>query len=95
MFYDLPQAMMKKAFARQLWGQQGNFIKVETRFTGYMHVCVVYPLHKALVLELKTKIKGRGIMQIMARYENIPHFCFTCGGIGHAALNCEQEEIEE
>jgi hypothetical protein len=34
-------------------------------------------------------------MQILARYENFPHFCFTCGRIGHAAFNCEQEESEE
>jgi hypothetical protein len=31
-------------------------------FPGYMRVRVDYPLHKALVLELKVKVKGRGIM---------------------------------
>jgi hypothetical protein len=55
--YDLPQEMMKEIVARQLGGQLGNFIKVDTKFLGYMRVRVVYPLHKASVPELKVKIR--------------------------------------
>jgi hypothetical protein len=39
---------------------------------------------------LKVKIKGRGIMNIMLTYENVSHFCFTCGRMGHVAPNCEE-----
>jgi hypothetical protein len=30
-------------------------------------------------------------MSITVRYEHVPHFCFTCGRICHAAMNCEEE----
>jgi hypothetical protein len=35
-FYDLPQAMMKEVFAKQLGGQLGKFLKMDVRFPGYM-----------------------------------------------------------
>jgi hypothetical protein len=57
-FYDLPQAMMKAIFVKQPAGQLGKFIKMDVRFLGYMRVRVEYPPHKALVPELKVKIKG-------------------------------------
>jgi hypothetical protein len=31
-------------------------------------------------------------MPITLRYENVPHFCFSCGRIGHVVLSCEEEE---
>jgi hypothetical protein len=43
------------------------------------------------VPQLKIKIKGRGSMEIKVKYENVPHFCSTCGRMGHAAANCGQE----
>jgi hypothetical protein len=75
-FYDLPPAMMKEDFARQLGGQLGKFISMDTRYPGYMCIRLNYPLKKALVPEMKVKIKGRGAMVITLRYENVPHFCF-------------------
>jgi hypothetical protein len=30
---------------------------------------------------------------ITLRYENVPHFCFTCGRIGHGAMKCEEGEL--
>jgi hypothetical protein len=30
-------------------------------------------------------------MGITLHYENVPHFCFNCGRIGHAALSCTLE----
>jgi hypothetical protein len=32
-------------------------------------------------------------MLIKVKYEKVPHFCFTCGCIGHAAANCEQNSL--
>jgi hypothetical protein len=58
-------------------------------------VRVEFPMWKALVPQLKVKIKGRGHMHITIRYENVPHFCFTCGRMGHAAMNFEEEDAEE
>jgi hypothetical protein len=87
--------MMKEVYAKQLGSQLGKFIKMDASFPGYMRVCVDYPLHKALVPELKVKVKGRGIMQIVVMYENVPFFDFMSSRMGHAALNCDQGDMEE
>jgi hypothetical protein len=34
-------------------------------------------------------------MPITLRYENVPHFCFSCGRIGHVVLSCEEEASAE
>jgi hypothetical protein len=94
-FYDLPQTMMKETFAQLLGGQVGRFIKMDARYPGYLRVRVDFPLRKALVPQLNVKIKGRGLMHITVRYENVPHFCFTCGRLGHAAMNCVEGEAED
>jgi hypothetical protein len=57
--YDLPPVMMKEAIARQLGGQVSKFLKMDTRYPGYMWVRVEFPLSKALVPQLKVKIKGK------------------------------------
>jgi hypothetical protein len=92
--YDLPLVMTKEAFARQVGGQISKFIKLDVRYPGYMRVRIDFPLSNALVPQLKVKIKGKGIMIIDVRYENVPHFCFSCGRLGHAAQNCEEGEPE-
>jgi hypothetical protein len=43
---------------------------------------------------LNIKIKGRGLMLIKVKYENVPYFCFTCGYMGHAAVNYEQHSLD-
>jgi hypothetical protein len=45
-------------------------------------------VEKSLMQEMKVKIKGRGLMSIILRYENVSHFRFHCGRMGHAAVNC-------
>jgi hypothetical protein len=81
-FYDLPPAMMKEVYAKQLGGQLGNFVKMDARYPGYLHVRVGYSLTKPLVPCLRAKVKGPYLMAITLRYENVPHFCFTYGRLG-------------
>jgi hypothetical protein len=88
--YDLPTAMMKETCGMQLGSQIGRYIRIDSRFPRYMRIRVDYPLAKPLMPKLKVKIKGRGIMNIMLTYENVSHFCFTCGRMGHVAPNCEE-----
>jgi hypothetical protein len=52
---------------------------------------VEFPLAKALVPSITVRVKGRGMMNIMIHYEDVPHFCFVCGRMGHVALNCEED----
>jgi hypothetical protein len=87
--------MMKEACAKQLGGQIGNYIHMDSRYPGYLRVRVEFTLSKALVPSLKVKVKGQGTMEIMLRYENIPHFFFICGCISHAATNCGEEEPDD
>jgi hypothetical protein len=87
--------MMKSVVAQQLGNQVGQFLRSDSSFPGYLRVRVDYPLNKPLVPELSLKIKGRGQMQITIRYESVPHFCFTCGQIGHAAANCDENSGDD
>jgi hypothetical protein len=88
--YDLPPVMMKESCAKQLGGQLGKYIKMDSRYPVYLRIRVEFPLSKPMVPKLIVKIRGKGNMEIMVKYENVPHFCFTCGRIGHAAASCEE-----
>jgi hypothetical protein len=85
--YDLPTAMMKPTIAQKPGEQLGKFLKTNTRFLGYLCIRIRYLLGKPLMPSLAVTVKGRGQMLITLRYENVPHFCFSCGRIGHAAVN--------
>jgi hypothetical protein len=82
--------MMKEACVKQLGGQLGRYMKIDSRYPGYLRTRVDFPLSKPLVPKLTIKIRGKGNMEILEKYENVPHFCFTCGRICHAATNCEE-----
>jgi hypothetical protein len=62
---------------------------MDTRYPQYMHVCVEFPLHRALVAKIKVKIKCKGIMKITVRYENVSHLCFEfCYGVYNQSFIC-------
>jgi hypothetical protein len=58
--YDLPPVMMKQVVARQLSAELGEFIKMDSRFPGYMRARLLFPLKKAQVQQLKIKIREGG-----------------------------------
>lgn len=88
-FYDLPPVMKNEESARKLGEQFGKFIKMDKRASAYLRVRVAFPLDKVLVPEMKIRLKGRAPVSIAVKYENVPHFCFACGRIGHAEANCQ------
>jgi hypothetical protein len=94
-FYDLPPAMMHEAVTIQFGGQLGKYIRMDCRYLGYMRVRVDYPLDKPLIPQLTVKIKGRGQMPITLHYENVLHFYFICGHIGHTAMNYDDASEDD
>jgi hypothetical protein len=34
-------------------------------------------------------------MSIITQYENVPHFCFACRHMGHAAMSCDEVSGED
>jgi hypothetical protein len=64
---------------------------MDGRCPEYLRVRVLFPLNKAPVPQMKINIKGRGCMVIKVKYENVPHFYFTCSCMGHMVANCEEE----
>ncbi|TVU28632.1 hypothetical protein EJB05_20156, partial [Eragrostis curvula] len=90
--YDLPPVMMSKDCGERLGRRFGRVTCVDTRFTNYLRLRVVFPLGKVLVPEMIVRVKGRSEMAVKVRYENVPHFCFICGRIGHAKGNCPDED---
>jgi hypothetical protein len=92
--YDLPPSMMKELVVEVLGRQLGKFVKADCRYPRYLRIRVEYSLSKPLMSEQTVKVKGRGPMVIAIRYENVPHFCFSCERIGHAVLNCEYESMD-
>jgi hypothetical protein len=77
-FYDLPKALMKEQFARKLGVSLGQVLRVDTSFPTYLRVRVQFLLSKALVPEIRMKVKGKGDLPVIVRYENVTHFCFVC-----------------
>jgi hypothetical protein len=94
-FLGLPLAMMKECFAKQLGDQLGRYVKMDARCPCYLWVRLEFPLNKALQPSLTVKIKGRGAMVISLRFENMPHFCFHYGCVGHATINYEMRELDD
>ena len=52
-------------------------------------VKVDFPLAKSLMHFVEQKVKGQGTLEFLVKYENVPHFYFGCGRIGHSQRECQ------
>jgi hypothetical protein len=70
-------------------------MEVGDAIRDFKRVRIDFDLSKALMPHVSIKVRGKGVLEFVVKYESVPHFCFLCGHIGHADRECPDEELYE
>jgi cytochrome c len=101
--YDLPLVMMNKARGDLYGSKIGKVREVDVDAFGsnrhdFFRIRVDLPVNRPLKTKLDIKIKINGkeeTRRFNVRYERVPHFCFSCGFIGHSDKECAKQVSNE
>ncbi|KAF8649423.1 hypothetical protein HU200_064323 [Digitaria exilis] len=93
-FYDIPVAMMRADFVTALGEKAGHVLEIGEAVRDFMRVRIDLDLVDALQTSVKIKVKGRGPMEFLVKYEDVPYFCFWCGRIGHSDREYPEEDLD-
>ncbi|XP_031092274.1 uncharacterized protein LOC115996968 [Ipomoea triloba] len=91
--HDLPMGFFPEKTAKAIGDFIGKFVCTdENSFDGWgrshLRIRVSIDVTKPLMNKMRIKQNGGEWSWISFRYERLPHFCFTCGLIGHTEKFC-------
>uniref|UniRef100_A0ACD5YZ10 Uncharacterized protein n=1 Tax=Avena sativa TaxID=4498 RepID=A0ACD5YZ10_AVESA len=92
--YNLRFELMNKLWGESLGARIGKVIKVDVDSQGRawgnaLRVRVLVNITKPLMRVVSAYSKKKKECEIYeVKYERLPHYCFSCGIIGHSSLEC-------
>jgi hypothetical protein len=72
--YDIPVSMMTKAFVTVLGEKVGRVMEVGDAIRDFKRVRIDFDLSKALMPHVSIKVRGKGVLEFVVKYESVPHF---------------------